>query len=38
MTRVYEGQLLGENLRFALVVSRFNEFINQKLWAVQWMP
>ena len=31
MTRVYEGQLLGENLRFALVVSRFNEFINQKL-------
>lgn len=31
MTKVYEGQLLGEGLRFALVVSRFNEFITQKL-------
>ena len=31
MTRVYEGKLLGEGLRFALVVSRFNEFITQKL-------
>lgn len=31
MARVYEGQLLGEGLRFALVVSRFNEFITQKL-------
>jgi len=31
VTRVYEGKLLGEGLRFALVVSRFNEFITQKL-------
>jgi len=27
----YEGQLLGTGLRFALVVSRFNEFICRKL-------
>lgn len=31
MTKVYEGQLLGTGLRFALVVSRFNEFISRKL-------
>ena len=31
MGKVYEGQLLGEGLRFALVVSRFNEFISRKL-------
>lgn len=31
MPKVFEGQLLGEGLRFALVVSRFNEFITQKL-------
>lgn len=28
---VYEGQLVGTGLRFALVVSRFNEFISRKL-------
>jgi len=27
----YEGMLLGEGLRFGLVVSRFNEFITSKL-------
>lgn len=31
MARVFEGKLVGEGLRFALVVSRFNEFITQKL-------
>ena len=31
MVRVYEGQLLGEGLKFAIVISRFNEFITQKL-------
>lgn len=31
MGTVYEGQLLGAGLRFALVVSRFNEFISRKL-------
>ncbi|MGI6486776.1 MAG: 6,7-dimethyl-8-ribityllumazine synthase [Syntrophothermaceae bacterium] len=31
MTRVYEGKLIAENLSFGLVVSRFNEFITQKL-------
>ena len=31
MTRVYEGQLLGQGLRFGIVVSRFNEFITGKL-------
>jgi 6,7-dimethyl-8-ribityllumazine synthase len=31
MTKVYEGQLVGTGLRFALVVSRFNEFISRKL-------
>lgn len=31
MARVFEGQLIGEGLKFALVVSRFNEFITQKL-------
>ncbi|MGI6550347.1 MAG: 6,7-dimethyl-8-ribityllumazine synthase [Syntrophomonadales bacterium] len=31
MAKVYEGQLLGEGLKFGLVVSRFNEFITQKL-------
>lgn len=29
--RVYEGVLKGEGLRFALVASRFNEFIGAKL-------
>ena len=29
--RVFEGNLVGTGLRFAVVVSRFNEFITQKL-------
>lgn len=31
MGRVYEGELIGRGLRFAIVVSRFNEFISSKL-------
>ena len=31
MSRVFEGVLLGQGLKIALVVSRFNEFITQKL-------
>ncbi len=31
MSRNFEGVLLGQGLKFALVVSRFNEFITQKL-------
>ena len=31
MSRVFEGQLIGEGLKFAIVVSRFNEFITRKL-------
>jgi len=31
MGQVYEGHLVGEGLKFALVVSRFNEFITKKL-------
>ena len=31
MGRVYEGELVGQGLRFALVVSRFNEFISSRL-------
>ncbi|HEY66105.1 MAG TPA: 6,7-dimethyl-8-ribityllumazine synthase [Caldilineae bacterium] len=31
MGRVYEGALIGQGLRFALVVARFNEFITSKL-------
>ncbi|MBT9149528.1 MAG: 6,7-dimethyl-8-ribityllumazine synthase [Dehalococcoidia bacterium] len=31
MGKRYEGMLLGEGLRFGLVVSRFNEFITSKL-------
>jgi 6,7-dimethyl-8-ribityllumazine synthase len=31
--RVYEGVLKGEGLRFAIVVSRFNDFIGSKLLA-----
>ncbi len=31
MNTVYEGQLVGAGLRFALVASRFNEFITRKL-------
>ncbi len=31
MNKKYEGTLLGEGLRFGLVVSRFNEFITTRL-------
>jgi 6,7-dimethyl-8-ribityllumazine synthase len=31
MNKVYEGMLLGKGLKFALIVSRFNEFIGKKL-------
>lgn len=31
MSKHFEGKLLGEGLRFGLVVSRFNEFISKKL-------
>jgi len=31
VSRVFEGQLIGEGLKFAIVVSRFNEFITRKL-------
>ncbi|WP_027718122.1 6,7-dimethyl-8-ribityllumazine synthase [Desulfovirgula thermocuniculi] len=33
MPKIYEGRLIGEGLRFALVVGRFNEFITHKLLA-----
>ena len=31
MSKVYEGNLLGEGLRFGIVISRFNDFITHKL-------
>ncbi len=31
MRRVFEGRLIGEGLRFGVVVSRFNEFIGSRL-------
>jgi 6,7-dimethyl-8-ribityllumazine synthase len=31
--KVYEGKLVGQGLRFGIVVSRFNEFITGKLLA-----
>ena len=31
MAKQYEGKLLGEGLKFGIVVSRFNEFITNKL-------
>lgn len=31
MPQIFEGQLIGEGFRFALVVGRFNEFISGKL-------
>jgi len=31
MSKPFEGMLLGEGLKFGLVVSRFNEFITKKL-------
>jgi 6,7-dimethyl-8-ribityllumazine synthase len=33
---VYEGILSGDGLRFAIVVSRFNEFISSKLLSGAW--
>jgi len=34
--RVFEGSLKGDGLRFAIVVSRFNEFISSKLLSGAW--
>lgn len=34
--QVYEGVLQGEGLRFAVVISRFNEFISSKLLSGAW--
>lgn len=31
MTKVYEGMLLGDGLKIGIVISRFNEFITNKL-------
>lgn len=31
MSKVYEGKLLGENQKIGIIVSRFNEFITNKL-------
>ena len=31
MTKVIEGTLTAKGVKFAIVVSRFNDFINQKL-------
>jgi len=31
MTKIYEGHLLGQGLKFGLVAGRFNEFITNKL-------
>lgn len=31
MSQVYEGKLVGQGQRFGLIVSRFNEFITNKL-------
>jgi 6,7-dimethyl-8-ribityllumazine synthase len=31
LPRIYEGKLIGENLKFGIIVSRFNEFITNKL-------
>jgi 6,7-dimethyl-8-ribityllumazine synthase len=31
MAKVFEGNLLGTGLKFGIVISRFNEFIGQKL-------
>ena len=31
MSKLFEGKLLGEGLKFGVVVSRFNEFITKKL-------
>ena len=31
INQVYEGKLVGEGLKFGIVIGRFNEFISQKL-------
>ena len=31
MSKVFQGMLLGEGLKFGVVISRFNEFITNKL-------
>ncbi len=31
MMKVYEGKLIGQGLRFGIVVARFNEFITSRL-------
>lgn len=31
MANVFEGKLIGDNQRFGIIVSRFNEFITNKL-------
>ncbi len=31
MSKLFEGMLLGEGLKFGVVVSRFNEFVTKKL-------
>lgn len=31
MPNIYEGKLIGKDLKFGIVVSRFNEFITSKL-------
>ncbi len=31
MSRVYEGNLLGDNQKIGIIISRFNEFITNKL-------
>lgn len=31
MAKVFEGNLIGENRKFGIVISRFNEFITNKL-------
>jgi 6,7-dimethyl-8-ribityllumazine synthase len=31
MVKVFEGKFVAENLKFGIVVARFNEFINAKL-------
>ncbi|MCL2281140.1 MAG: 6,7-dimethyl-8-ribityllumazine synthase [Dehalococcoidia bacterium] len=31
MSKIFEGNLAGEGLKFAIVISRFNEFISERL-------
>ena len=31
MVKIVEGQLIGKGKRFGIVVSRFNDFITEKL-------